>query len=203
MHNTTISYTQKGKYFDDDVSIDISIHDGDSDEIMLIIPGVDGSVDGYKNKYLKMAETVNSKYDTTVIRMSNPHNLGGYHLRNLFEVLDFIEKNYDMSKKRLHIVSHSLGAYMTASTASMYNYIDKVLLINPATLLKIEDYENLKDRSKESNIFLIGEKDPSLEYIDYFNSIGVVNIQPEADHHFSGSSLDAFIESPSKYIFKT
>lgn len=203
MRNTTISYIQKGAYFDDKVDIDVSIHDGDSDEILLIVPGVDGTVDGYKNKYLKMAEKVNSEYGATIIRMSNPHNLGGYHLRNLFEVLDFIEKEYDMTKKRLHIVGHSLGAYMIGAAASMYDYIDKVLLINPATLLKLEDYKSLENRPKESNIILIGEKDSAMDYIELFSNLGVVNIQPGADHHFSASSLDAFIDSPTKYIFKT
>lgn len=202
IRNAIISYTQKGTYFDDNVDIEVAIHDGDNDKLLLIIPGVDGSLDGYKGKYLKMAENVNSKYGVTVIRMSNPHNLGGYHLRNLFEVLDFIEKNYDVTKKRLQVVGYSLGAYMIGSAASMYDYIDKVLLINPATLLGLDDYNSLKARPKESNIILIGEKDPSMNHLELFNDLGVVHVCPGADHHFSGSSFDDFIESPSKYIFE-
>ncbi|WP_129735100.1 hypothetical protein [Candidatus Nanosyncoccus alces] len=202
MRNTIISYVQKGAYFDDDVNIEISIHDGTSDELLLIIPGVDGSLDGYKNKYLQIAENTNLNYGATVIRMSNPYNLGGYHLRNLFEVLDFVEKNYDMTQKRLHVLGHSLGAYMIGSVASMYDYIDKILLINPATLLDLNDYKSLKLRPKDSNIILIGEKDPSVEHIELFKDLGTVNIQRGADHHFSGSSFEDFLEATSKYIFK-
>lgn len=200
MRTTNITYTQAGAYFDDEVRIDLVIHEGGSDEIVLIIPGIDGSVDGYENKYLKMAEGIRRKNGATVIRMSNPHNLAGYHLRNLFEVMDYIEKNYDMSKSRLDMVAHSLGAYMVGTTASMYDYVDKVLLINPAIGLDIQSYENLKDRPKESNIFLIGENDPSLRYSDLFNSVGIVNIELGADHHFSGAAFDAFIEAPVKYL---
>ena len=202
MHDTVIKYIQKGAYFDDEVSIDVSVVDGTGDEILLIVPGVDGSVDGYENKYKRIAENINSEFGATVIRMSNPHNMAGYHLRNLFEMLDFIEKHYDMSKKRLHIVGHSLGGYMICEVAPMYDYIDKVLLINPATLLDNNTFEQLKSRARESNIFLIGDKDPSYKFINQFKNLGVVNIEHGADHHFSGSSFDAFLKAPAQYLFK-
>lgn len=202
MPDAVIKYIQKGAYFDDEVSIDVSINNGTSDEILLIVPGVDGSVNGYENKYKRIADNINSKFGATVIRMSNPHNMAGYHLRNLFEILDFIEKNYDMAKKRLHIVGHSLGGYMISEVASMYDYIDKVLLINPTTLLNNDSFNELKKRPKELNLFLIGDQDPSFDFIDLFKEVGIVNIERGADHHFSGSSFDAFLKAPAQYIFK-
>ena len=202
MHDTVIKYIQKGACFDDEVGIDVSIIDGTSDEILLIVPGVDGSVDGYENKYKRIAENINSEFGATVIRMSNPRNMAGYHLRNLFEVLDFIEKNYDMSKKRLHIVGHSLGGYMISEVAPMYDYIDKILLINPATLLDNNAFNQLKGRARESNIFLIGDKDLSYDLINQFENLGVVNIEHGADHHFSGASFNTFLKAPAQYLFK-
>ena len=107
-----------------------------------------------------------------------------------------------MTQKRLHVLGHSLGAYMIGSVASMYDYIDKILLINPATLLNLNDYKNLKSRSKDSNIILIGEKDPSMEYIELFKDLGTVIVQPGADHHFSGPSFEDFLAATSKLIFE-
>ena len=70
-HNTTIKYIQEGNYFNDEVNIEVSTIEGQSDIILLIVPGIDGSVDGYKNKYKTIAENINSRFGATVIRMSN------------------------------------------------------------------------------------------------------------------------------------
>lgn len=136
MQNTSIKYIQEGPVFDDEVEIEISILPGDSDIVFLIVPGIDGSIDGYENKYKRIAESINHKYQATVIRMSNPYNLMKFHYRNLFEVLDYIEKHYDMQSKKLYAMGHSLGAYMLGATAHLFDYIDKILLINPATGLE-------------------------------------------------------------------
>lgn len=169
---------------------------------MLIVPGIDGSVDGYKNKYKTIAENINSRFGATVIRMSNPSNMAGLHLRNLFEVLEFIENAYDLSTKTLYIMGHSLGAYMTSIVSLIFDYIDKILLINPATLIDNDVFDDLSQRPRQLNIFLISEQDPSFKFVDKFKEVGTVYIQPDADHHFSGQSFEAFLSAPEKYLFE-
>ena len=41
-----------------DCSLDIAIHPAESDTVLLIIPGVDGSVNGHEDKYIRIAEQV-------------------------------------------------------------------------------------------------------------------------------------------------
>ena len=176
MKNSTIKYIQEGTYFDDEIVIDISVIPGNSDIVFLIIPGVDGSLDGYQDKYKTIAENINEKYQATVVRMSNPSNPMGYHYRNLFEVLDYIEKNIGIQNKKMHVMGHSLGAYMIGATAHLYDYIDKILLINPATGLDQNELSNLSERDK--NYVVKG-----------------------ADHHFSGDSFTAFLNSAEEYLF--
>ena len=200
-HNITIKYIQEGNYFNDEVNIEVSTIEGQSDIILLIVPGIDGTVDGYKNKYKTIAENINSRFGATVIRMSNPSNMAGLHLRNLFEVLEFIENTYDLSTKTLYIMGHSLGAYMTSIVSLIFDYIDKILLINPATLIDNDVFDDLSQRPRRSNIFLISEQDPSFKLVDKFKEVGTVYIQPNADHHFSGQSFEAFLSAPEKYLF--
>lgn len=201
-HNITIKYIQEGNYFNDEVNIEVSTIEGQSDIILLIVPGIDGSVDGYKNKYKTIAENINSRFSATVIRMSNPSNMAGLHLRNLFEVLEFIENTYDLPTKTLYIMGHSLGAYMTSIVSLIFDYIDKILLINPATLIDNDVFGDLNQRPRQSNIFLISEQDPSFKFVDKFKEVGTVYIQPNADHHFSGQSLEVFLSAPEKYLFE-
>ena len=201
-HNITIKYIQEGNYFNDEVNIEISTIEGQSDIILLIVPGIDGSVDGYKNKYKAIAENINSRFGATVIRMSNPSNMAGLHLRNLFEVLEFIENTYDLSTKTLYIMGHSLGAYMTSIVSPIFDYIDKILLINPATLIDNDVFDDLSQRPRQLNIFLISEQDPSFKLVDKFKEVGTVYIQPNADHYFSDQSFEAFLSAPEKYLFE-
>ena len=201
-HNTTIKYIQEGNYFNDEVNIEVSTIEGQSDIILLIVPGIDGSVDGYKNKYKTIAENINSRFGATVIRMSNPSNMAGLHLRNLFEVLEFIENTYDLSTKTLYIMGHSLGAYMTSIVSPIFDYIDKILLINPATLIDNDVFDDLSQRPRQLNIFLISEQDPSFKLVDKFKEVGTVYIQPNADHYFSDQSFEAFLSAPEKYLFE-
>lgn len=201
-HNITIKYIQEGNYFNDEVNIEVSTIEGQSDIILLIVPGIDGSVDGYKNKYKTIAENINSRFGATVIRMSNPSNMAGLHLRNLFEVLEFIENAYDLSTKTLYIMGHSLGAYMTSIVSLIFDYIDKILLINPATLIDNDVFDDLSQRPRQLNIFLISEQDPSFKLVDKFKEVGTVYIQPNADHHFSGQSFEVFLSAPEKYLFE-
>ena len=201
-HNTTIKYIQEGNYFNDEVIIEVSTIEGQSDIILLIVPGIDGSVDGYKNKYKTIAENINSRFGATVIRMSNPSNMAGLHLRNLFEVLEFIENTYDLSTKTLYIMGHSLGAYMTSIVSLIFDYIDKILIINPATLIDNDIFDDLSQRPRQLNIFLISEQDPSFKLVDKFKEVGTVYIQPTADHHFSGQSFEVFLSAPEKYLFE-
>ena len=182
-HNITIKYIQEGNCFNDEVNIEVSTIEGQSDIILLIVPGIDGSVDGYKNKYKTIAENINSRFGATVIRMSNP-------------------STYDLSTKTLYIMGHSLGAYMTSIVSLIFDYIDKILLINPATLIDNDVFDDLSQRPRRSNIFLISEQDPSFKLIDKFKEVGTVYIQPNADHHFSGQSFEAFLSAPEKYLFE-
>lgn len=201
MQNTSIKYIQEGPVFDDEVEIEISILPGDSDIIFLIVPGIDGSIDGYENKYKRIAEDINHKYRATVIRMSNPYNLMKFHYRNLFEVLDYIEKHYDMQSKKLYAVGHSLGACMLGATAHLFHYIDKLLLINPATGLEQNELANMSERDKSKNIILVGEKDPSYGNYDEYSKYAKVHIIKGADHHFSGDTFKVFLNAAEKYLF--
>lgn len=58
-------------------SLDIAVHSADSDVVLLTVPGVNGSVDGYYEKYVRIADSVQSQFGSAVVRMSNPY-IGSY-----------------------------------------------------------------------------------------------------------------------------
>lgn len=201
MEYFTLTYTQPGDVFDMPMSIDLAVHPGTTDRMLLIMPGVDGSVDGYQGKYKTIAEQINQKYDTTVIRMSNPLNFAHDHTRNFYEVMDYIEEHYDTTRLKLDLVGHSLGGYVIGVLAYAYDFVDKILMINPAISLDREDFKSLYERDANLNHVLIGSNDPSYKYRDEFAKYAQVHIVDGADHYFSGDYLNEFIEAPNKYLY--
>lgn len=133
--------------------------------------------------------------------MSNPYNLMKFHYRNLFEVLDYIEKHYDMQSKKLYAMGHSLGAYMLGATAHLFDYIDKILLINPATGLEQDELSNMSERDNNKNIILIGDKDQSYDNYNEYSKYAKVHIIKGADHHFSGDNFVDFLNAADRYLF--
>ena len=192
--------------------MDIRIHPSkDSKTILLLIPGVDGSVDGFENKYVTIAEANQKKHCVAVVRISNPFISSFHWESNVRHILDYIEVNkkevcgnetYD-----LYIQAHSAGASVAAVIAYKYDAIKRLLLINIAMGLNTAGIiEGIKRFSGEVTL-LIGDKDPSLQsakqiqFSETSQNAQIV-IAKNADHDFSGDSFPIFLEAANKYLFK-
>jgi hypothetical protein len=68
---TGITYDETKTVVQDNASVDYGIVHG-SNLIILVKVGMHGSIYGYPNKYLDMAELLNKRYDCTVITVSTP-----------------------------------------------------------------------------------------------------------------------------------
>lgn len=153
-----IIYTTHGVQFDLDIQVDIAIIRGGSSTYVLIIPGIDGSLDGYQKKYKTIATRLNQEFGSTVIRMSNPHVPGGNWELNVRKVLEYIEKKFDLKNKlniTLYVIGFSLGGYLIGSIAYEYDFISKLLLINPASRLDQDTiFSGLRKFNGETTVLL-------------------------------------------------
>ncbi|MDB5177312.1 MAG: hypothetical protein JWN75_980 [Candidatus Saccharibacteria bacterium] len=191
-----------------DCSLDVAIHKGGSNVVLLIIPGVDGSLDGYENKYLRIAESVFEKHKASVVRMSNPF-ITSYHWKsNVRRIFEFIEENKDLVSSHdeldIRIMAHSAGAAVIAQIAWEYPEVTRLLLINPATQLGIAKIHlGLNELQDVNTTILVGGDDPSFDVVQelsVIDNIRIVAIEG-ADHNFSSEHFPAFISSPETYLF--
>lgn len=190
-----------------DCSLDIAIHPSNNGIILLTIPGVDGEVDGYENKYTRIADSVQEKYNAAVVRISNPF-ISSYHWEsNVRQAIDYIQMNAKEicgnDNFELRIMAHSAGAAIIAQIAHEYPEITRILLINPALGLKPDNIRNgLASLGDRRASILIGSKDPSIDDVSVVigNHVDVVVIEG-ADHHFSGDVFPIFLDSPHNYLF--
>lgn len=199
-------YTVHGVEFDMEIKVDVAVSMGDSSTYVLIIPGIDGSRDGYKNKYKTIAERLNHRYNATVVRMSNPHVPGGNWELSVRKVMEYIEREFNLRKKSIsamYAMGFSLGGYLVGSIAYEYDFISKLLLINPASKLNRDTFFSGLQKFHGKATILLGDHDPMFKYAEKLQRLGSqIVVVPGADHNFSGEHFDTFLNSPAKYLFE-
>jgi hypothetical protein len=176
-----------------DASMDVRIHPLASKRVVLILPGVDGSVDGYDSKYVMMADQALAM-GYGVVRVSNAF-ISSFHWEdNLRQAIAYINTNsqehFSNSEVTISVIAHSAGASVTAWE---YPNIEKLILINMASKLKSERIALGLDRYEHDAHLVYGSKDPSVDFIDQLPGKYKTTIIEGADHVFSGKHLEDFI----------
>ena len=194
-----------------DCSLDIAIHPADSKVVLLTVPGVDGSVNGFEDKYVKIAESIQEKYGAAIVRMANPF-ITSYHWEsNIRQSLNYILENTeeiaDHKNIEIRIMAHSAGAAIVAQIAWEYPEITRILLINPATKLGIDKIKyGLSEFDGDRITIMFGSEDPTVDDVNEIAKLSEAknihtHILEGVDHNFSGESLEAFITAPALHLF--
>ena len=189
-----------------DCSLDVAIHPANSDTITLTIPGVDGSVDGYENKYIRIVELLQKNQNVAAVRIANPFITSFHWESNPRRALDYIAKNSEAitgSKEvpQIKVVAHSAGAAIIARIAHEYSNITDLLLINPAEKLNSGAIRAGLSKTKANITVVFGEKDPSVGFAEALRRDGhEVVIVEGADHNFTGDLINKFINLPMEYL---
>ncbi len=191
-----------------DCSLDIAVHPAKSNVIFVTIPGVDGSVDGYENKYVDIANSVQHAHGVAVVRASNPFITSFHWKSNVRQLLAYISDNAERisgsDSPELYIMAHSAGAAIIAQIAHEYQEIKRLLLINTATKLGIDQIlDGLKRLQSKRTIVVYGELDPGAVDYSKFSKLPnlKVALEPNTDHNFSGEAKQKFINLPTQLLF--
>lgn len=190
-----------------DCSLDIAVHPAKADTILLTIPGVDGSVDGYEHKYIRMVEAFQQKHSAAAVRIANSFITSHHWESNPRHALEYIHRHLEEIAGRtggvkIAIVAHSAGAAIIAKIAHEYPDITRLLLINPAKKLlgSSEMLRALGPLARAATV-VFGSEDPSVDMADDLRDGDVdVQIIDGADHNFSGEHLNRFIGLPSEML---
>ncbi len=200
-YNITLSVNYSSK-----VNLDYGIMNGNN-IIVFIKVGLTGSIYGYKNKYLRIANNLNEKFGCTIFCVSNPIDAGS----SIYHGIKMIE-NYCIARKfcdyKIYFIGHSNGAMQGLYECSKFKKIKKCLLINPVlNELPRKIIKAFKDFSGEKMFVVCGSKDPCFnlfklysEHEDDYNHLKFVAYL-NTDHNFTGC-MEEFIKLPEKYLFQ-
>ncbi len=184
------------------VIIDYGIINGDK-TIVFIKAGQDGSMYGYKNKYLEMALYINKNYGYTVICSSNPFE-GTNPLDNATEIIENYCNEQNFEEYTIYYMGHSNGALIGAWFGFNYTKIKRMLLINgPLIYNWHKTRKGIEKFSGEKVVFVYGSLDPSFKYTELIKTIknkkAELFIIEGQDHHFSKDTFD-FKKLPEKFL---
>ncbi len=198
-----LAWIEQTNEFKIDCSIDLSVSPAKNKTIFLTIPGVDGSIDGYMDKYKRITENMRKEYGVATVRMSNPFISSSHWDSNIRQVLDYILANkLKMSGYEdieIHIMAHSAGAAIIAQIAWEYPEIKKLLLVNTAFKMNPDKILTNLNRYTGNIKFVFGGEDPSIDWSEKLKEKYKVAVIDGADHNFSGEYIENFIKLPMLY----
>ena len=173
-----------------------------NETIIFIKPGLGGTIYGYENKYLQIAEYLNKKFNCTVITSPNDKKT------DFDSEMDFIKEyaaQHSFVDHRIYYFGHSNGALIGMCEAYKYAEIKRLLLINaPLCMNPHKTIEGIKKFNGERMFLLFGDKDPSFHFVKQFSELANEKVRFEiihdADHYFT-NKLELFMSLPEKYFF--
>lgn len=209
--NDTIDWQESMNDVTIDCTLDVAVHPSDSDTILLTVPGVDGSIDGYQDKYKKIAESIREQHGAAVVRMNNPFISSFHWDSNVRQAIDYIQQNAkDISSSDtidLVIMGHSAGASVVAHVAHDYPFITRLLLTNPAVDLSFDKIAHgLQEFGGNKINILIGDQDHAMTKLDEITKIGEsyrmrTIVLEGIDHDFSGKAgMNMFLSAPHTHL---
>lgn len=210
-HEKTILTRQLGEK---SLELEIARHPLINGRIILNYPGITGDIDGYQNKYGKLADILQRNQVGAVVRMGNEYFRGPYPetmIDNFKFVLEHCLANSvkfsGSNKPILYLMGFSAGASTIAAVASSYPQVQKILLVAPSGDAG-EYVEKLKDFRGEVYI-AIGDQDEvvGVEAGQFFYDLATnaksreLVVIPKCDHQFRGETNGRIMSKAPLWAF--
>lgn len=194
-------------------TIDISIHPLESNVIIVIYPGANGSKDGYENKYQRIADKLVEAGLGAVIRSPNKYMIGNGWTTCLEIVIQYALNNSKeicgRENPNVYLIGHSAGAGAIDLIAGAYPQVKKILITSPAPIRKglvaihqIGEYPGeLYVRIPEND--RVVPRDDAMEFFNQATGASKrdLKIIDGCDHEWSGeNNLQLFINQPVELL---
>lgn len=163
------------------------IFGGNRQKILLIKAGQDGSIYGYRNKYLKLACEMRDLYGFSVVCASTPSS----DIIQMIQFAEVVKSEFEISgQTKIYFMGMSMGASIGCIGRALFPEINRFLLVNPPLMINTTRIcRSAKAFNGDMMTFVFGSLDPSthlagLLKLHEHENMRVV-VVPRQDHHFS------------------
>ena len=184
------------------LELEVAIHSHSNGIIVVNYPGITSNIDGYNNKYSRLADFVQEKGIGTLVRMGNelfdelPYPDG--MIDNFRYVVEHCLANgHQLSGKNnptLYLMGFSAGASTIAAVVGDYSTVEKILLMAPSVSACQEAVERSVGKFKGEVYIAVGANDEVVgpkagqTFYDLATAAKIrkLVVIPNCDHHFMG-----------------
>lgn len=177
-----------------------------SSKIVVIKPGLEGTLLGKNDYHYKVAKLINKKYGYTVICSNNPNTNTKNTLEDLIRIINEYAKDMNYTDYDIYYFGDSNGGVLGARYAYLYPNIKRALLINPPLFIS---YHKLKDGMLKFNgdkmTFVYGTLDPSYKFVEILDNVGndkISYVVLENKDHNLADDIELLESLLSDYLFK-
>ncbi len=162
--------------------------------VVLLKTGLNGSINGYENKYLNLATQINEIFGFTVVIVSNPYDgsfktylgLANDYIKN---TLELIKEELPIAPVKYYYIGVSNGALIGLFHSYKYPIIEKSLLINmPLYIMNIFAIQKCIAKYPKPPSIIYGSLDDSFSMVKYLKAH--MTIITGEDHFFSKGKKD-------------
>ncbi len=199
-----------------DYAIELAVHKGTTNKVIISYPGAGGTLDGYDNKYLKLANHM-QEHIGSVVRMNNVRvPTSAYHVilcSNLEDVINYCIHNalslFGTSDLEVYLMGFSNGAGAVAAVAYKYPVVKKILLLAPAfgagekaVTLGLEAFKNEVYIAIGKNDLNVGYKSgETFQALAKNASVAKLVVIPDCDHQFRGELNSRILSKAPLWAF--
>ncbi len=162
-------YLIENDYYD--TTLEYGIIKG-SNKIVLIKPGLEGTLLGKNDYHYIVAKLIHEKYGYTVICSNNPNTNTKNTLEDAYKVINEYTSFMNYNDYEIYYLGDSNGGVLGARYAYLYPNIKRALLINPPLFIS---YHKLKDGMLKFNgdkmTFVYGTLDPSFKFVELLDLV--------------------------------
>jgi hypothetical protein len=209
----SLSWIQTKSGVSTDFKLDLAVHPFDNGKMIINVPGVDGSLDGYNDKYKVLAEYLVRSGVGAVVRIPNPYTFGygwDINLRHaLGYALDNSKEICGQANPEIYLEGFSAGAGAIATIAWEYPEVKKILLVEPAIVFRQDDGLNDMRQYRGQVCIVTGKGSDALglevgmKFYDAFENASQREIFeiPNCDHQFRGELNGRILSQAPIYAF--
>jgi hypothetical protein len=167
------------------------------EKIVFIKVGAGGNIQGYQDKYLKMAHRVHERIGATVVCASNPYISESAHIKADTTLINKVITERGFDNYEMYFVGTSDGGYHSLLLSQQFSQTSKYLGIN-SSHKGIEDFaERIQSLPHVMKYLVYGRKDEDFDKdVPTMNVLECENLEiillDEVDHDFK-DRVDDFI----------
>ena len=147
--------------------------------LLIIKAGSGGSINGYKNKYLTIAERVREKYGFAVMVSANPTDIGPEE--NMQATMSMAEEHVEsfQGKIPVYYFGISKGAHYAATFAYQYPWVTRWLAVNMPIIVNWHKIKRGLEQLvlSQSMTIVFGDQDPCYPYAGMLDTVKKENIR--------------------------